>query len=789
MHMSGRFFPFLKKMASNADSRELSLWFLAHLSVPLLLAFSVFLKGPVGINANLFDMLPRPGRAGAVMEADRILGEKNGREVIILAAAPDFEEAKKGAQLLYGEFANSPAFEKSSLYFDALAMADFYRYLHDYRFVIAESDTLALLENGEAEEIAHDALASAFGAINFFPLDTIETDPFFLAERRMENFLTSSLFSAGNISVKEDVLSVEKDDLWHVLLRMTLAPRAVSVQAERNVIGALYSAASVIKESAPGLEFYFSGVPFHSYESSSGAQMEITLIGAITLTIILLLFFVFFRSPLPVLSSIAAAGISLGFASAVALLVFREIHVITFVFGTTLIGTCVDYSVHFFVLWKGNPALTTGIQIRSYIQKSIIMSFISTEICFFVFILAPFPILKQFAVFSMSGLLSSFLTCFCVYPRLPLPGMDKRKLRIFTGKLPVPRQAGTILFFCCVATVLVLIVVNFSAIKIENNLSSLYTMSDSLLESEKRTAQVLDYDSPGWYFIVSGASVEETLEHEEVLSVRLEAEARRGNLAYFLGTSLFVPSMQKQQKTYNAMKALLSLAPAQFEYMGFSPEYAEAFYEEFAAAERYCLPKDAPSFAGVSNLWIGELGGGYYTCVLPIKPADEAVFRSLAEELDYVHFVNKAKDIENDLDTLTKTMLLLFVASYIVVSVIICIVYPLRDSLKICAVPLFLSAAVLAVLAANRIPLGFFSAAALVLVFGLGLDYVFYVIGRKREGGLALLGVVLSFLTTLLSFGALVLSSFMPVHIFGLVVSAGLGTAFISAMLLQARND
>jgi predicted exporter len=795
--MNRHFLPFLNRIVSNAGLRELLLWFLVHLSVPLLLALSVFYSGKVSINANLFDMLPQPDKSRAVIEADRLMGEKNGREIIVLSAAPDFETAKNGAALLCAEFEHSPYFENISFYFDSQVIADFYRYLYNYRFVIAGSDTLALLENGGEEEIAYDALARAFGAINLLPLD-IENDPFLLAERRMEHFLTSSLLFMGSMSVKDDVLAAQQDGLWYILLRLTLTPQAVSVRADRNAIGAIYSAADVIKKSLPDLEFYFSGIPFHSYESSSNAQRETSLIGTITLIIILILFLYIFRSPLPVLLSITAAGISLGFATATALLVFREIHVITFVFGTTLIGTCVDYSVHFFVHWKGNPALENGIQIRSFIKKSIIMSFISTEICFFVFILAPFPLLKQFAVFSMAGLLSSFLTCLCVYPRLPMPDADKRRLRFFTGKyflllksITVPRWTRAALFSCCIAAVLLLIIFNFSSVKIENDITSLYTMSDSLLESEKQMTRVFDYSSSPWYFIVSGSSAEETLENEENLIRRLEEEKARGNLGSFLGTSVFVPSVKSQKNTYNAMKALLPLVPSQYEYFGLPLQYAQAFENEFAAAEKYCLPEDVPSFAGISNLWMGGQGGNFYSCVLPIKPADEGIFRAIAQEIDDVYFINKAKDIGRDLNTLTRTMLLFFMAAYIIVSVIICCVYPRKDSLKICAIPLFLSAAALAVLAVNSIPMGFFSVAALVLVFGLGLDYIFYMIGGKRgeEGRLTLLGVVLSFLTTLLSFGALVLSSFMPVHIFGLTVSAGLSAAFISAMFLQARKD
>ena len=85
--------------------------------------------------------------------------------------------------------------------------------------------------------------------------------------------------------------------------------------------------------------------------------------------------------------------------------------------------------------------------------------------------------------------------------------------------------------------------------------------------------------------------------------------------------------------------------------------------------------------------------------------------------------------------------------------------------------------------------MGFFSSAALILVFGLGLDYVFYMVARKKGDLLTLTAVVLSFLTTILSFGALALSSFVPVHIFGLTVLSGLSVAFISAMLLEGRKD
>jgi len=769
------------------------LWLAVHLLIPILLALSFFLVGPVRINTQLLDMLPRPEKSRAAAKADLALGERNGREAIVFAAAEDFEEAKNGAIFLYSQFINSPMVDKLTLYFDSAKVQQFADYFFDYRFVIAGRKTLELLDTGRASEIAEDALVSAYSAFTFLPLDNIDSDPFLLAERHMKDFLSSPFLSGGKLSLKDDVLAAKIDGTWYVLLRMTLTQRGVSLLGGENAVKEIYTATASAKMASPGLEFYFSGVPFHSYESASGAQWEISIISTVSLIVILALFIFTFRSLLPVLLSVLATLVSLALAAASALLVFREIHIITFVFGTTLIGTCVDYSVHFFVHWKGNPLVKNGYEIRSTISKSVIMSFLSTEICFFAFLFAPFPILKQFAVFSMTGLLSSFLTSFCLYPLLKINDKGERQIYFFSkiknfSLGPIMRIIVLSVF---AAFGLVFLFFKYPSIKINNDIASLYTMSPTLLESEKRAALVLDQGSAPWYFIVSGASVEETLENEEKLALRLEEEVTRGNLGSFLGTTLFVPSIRRQKETYEAMSALLPLATTQYEYLGFPPEYEAAFNAEYTAGQRYCGVDSSPVTENISNLWIGNIDGIYYSCVLPLRPADEAVFRAIAEELGFVHFINKVSDISRDLDTLTKTMIIFFFAACLVIAVLVFFVYPWRDSLKICSIPVFIIFTALTVLTINKVSPGFFPVAAFIPVFGLGLDYIFYMTGKKpaETSRLTFVAVILSFLTTLLSFGALAASSFVPVHEFGLTVSAGLMAAFISAMLLAWRVD
>ena len=770
----------------------IKLWFIIHLGIPALLGLSLFFAPPLRLSTQLLDLFPQRNMS-KIAEADNVLEERNSRETVILFASPVFEKAKNTAVSFYNEFKNAAGVDSASLFYDSHAIAEIAEYFYKSRFVIAGKNTIELLESGDAGEIATDALVSVYGAFNLIPLTHIDKDPFLLTERRMKEFLSSSLLASGNLGIKEDVLSVQNDEIWHVLLRMTLSSQAVSVtNIADNIINDFYSAAALIKDSEPELELYFSGVPFHSYESASSAQKEIAILCTISLVFILLLFIIIFRSPIPIIFSILDILISLVLATTTVFLFFREIHFFTFIFGTTLIGICIDYSIHFFISWRGNAALKNGNEIRSSISKSLIMCFVSSTLCFLSILFTPFPIFKQFSVFTMVGLISSFLTAYCIYPLLKLPDENKRHLKFLDGKkISIPPVFRIILASVLAAVFIIILFFNPHGLKIKTDLGSLYTMSPFLEESEKRAAIVLDHGSSPWYFIVSGSSAEETLKNEERLILQLEEETARGNLNSFIGTSMFVPSLENQKNTYKAMSALLPLAGLQYNNLGFPPEYEEIFYAEFAAGEIYYSPEDVRFWAEISNLWIGEINGYYYSCVFPFHAKDLGVFKSIAEKYDFVYLINKEEDINRDLDYLTRIIVLLFFIAYFIIAIIIFIVYPIKKSIIICITPALGILAALAVLALKNIPLGFLPISALILVFGLGTDFNIFMSGSKngKSKKLVRFAVFLSFITSGFSFGILTFSSFTPVNILGLTVAVGLAAAFIFTMLLQGTEN
>ncbi|MDE6350312.1 MAG: MMPL family transporter [Treponemataceae bacterium] len=782
----------MKKPFLPRNSLTPKTWLFCHGALLLALLLSFFFARPPRFNTSLLDILPPSHSLKNVGQADAALSANTSRAATILAYAEDFSAAKSAAAYLYE---HAPYFDEATLYVDATATEGLTDFLFANRFNLLDAQTVAQLENGGAESFAQDALARIYGAFSLTDSTLLADDPFDLTGTTLLRFLRAAQ-NGGAMAVKDGVLAAEHDGVWYVMLRGSFSPAALSLAGKNSAVKELYAQCRFLTQTT-GVRFAFSGVPFHSYESSSQAQRQVSVISTIGIVLVVLLFLAIFRSPLPAIVSAAAVVLSCGIGLAAVLLFFRQIHILTFVFGTTLIGTCVDYSIHFFVHWKGDAAVRDGAEIRQKILRGVGISFLSTEICFAALFLSPFPFLQQVAAFLFFGLLCAFLTVTCLFPYLPLPPAETRTIPLLRTSSALRLNAPLLAAFRFLPLVLTMGAVavlahNRSSVKIDNNLRDMYTMSDHLLESEKITAQVLDYGSAGWYFLIEGETAQDVLQTEETFTALLAQAQADGKLHSYLATSDFVPSRARQERSYAACAQLLPLAAAQYDALGFSDDGTEAaaFAAEYESrARQFVLPDqaDMPAIlqSVTKSLWIGAIDGRWYSCVLPLHTDDEAFFRALATSVPGVYFVNKTADIGAELNALTAMMLKLLAAAFAVVLVLLCFCYPPKTVACITAIPVITVLVTFAALCLSRISIGFFSVTGVVLVFGLGLDYVIYAIeGKKSDGALNSLAILVSFVTTALSFGALALINFAPVHTIGLTVFVGLTTACVSAFAI-----
>lgn len=812
-----------------------AIWLCFHGLILSAFIVSLLISPKISFGTSLFEILPPSSSLHEVQKADNALGSKTGRAVTILAKADSFEKAKLAAEKLYSNYVdgqgcvNPDFFDSLSLYVDSSAVAEITKWLHENRFSLIDEKGRELLESGAASEIAEEALSSVYGAFSISDLANLEEDPFLLSERNLHKLLEGGVATSTNMSLRDEVLFCEKDGEFYVLIRGTVSEKGSALASKKNVVKIIYDVADRILREAKtdgvrdsgGIDFIFSGVPFHSFESSSSAQAQISVISTVALLLIVVVFLYIFRSIVPALVSALAVVFSCGIGFVSVLLFFRGIHVLTFVFGTTLIGTCLDYSIHYFVNWKANPDCDSGSGVRKHILRGISLGFASTEICFGALFFAPFPLLKQVSVFLFTGLATAYLSVVALYPMLKMP--KKRELSILhwgsrwaklnesdegysmgagqrddgLGKraIGVPRALVRAVPVLLVIMSLVGIVANYRSLKIKNNIQELYSMSKKMLQNEISSAKVLNTGASGWYFIVKADSEENLLQKNEELSEILDSAIEDKKLGSYLSVVQFIPSEKVQKESYESAKNLLPLAREQYEALGFGESnFASRYEENYRSLENHFVhPTDSNLPVtirdAIANLWIGEIDGTFYSCVMPLHalPEEEQFFREYAGSHEGIFFVNKVKDISAQLDILSRSMLKMLALAFVLVIAILCFCYKARLVLKIAFVPLLVTLVTTAVLLLCKIHLSFFPITALVLVFGLGLDYIIYAVeageNNKKENSpnLTSFAIFLSFLTTALSFGALAISTFPPVHFLGLTVFVGLLTAVVGA--------
>ena len=244
-------------------------------------------------------------------------------------------------------------------------------------------------------------------------------------------------------------------------------------------------------EDVKGKDIYLTGTPVHSYFASKKSSKEINVICLISILGLIVLSKIFFRSVkvlTPVILSIFF-GFLFGFSACT--LVFGKLHVLTFVFSTSLIGISLDYVLHYFY-GVGDKRLKT----------SLTSSMLTTVAAFLTLIFSNIEVLRQIAIFTSFGLLGVYLFVIFILPWFKIP--EVRNLNI---SFKFPRK----LFYLAIFTVIVLGVFN---IKFEDNLKNLYVPPKHLLEAETLYQKVFTPQA-GEFLLVKGANVDEILEKEE----------------------------------------------------------------------------------------------------------------------------------------------------------------------------------------------------------------------------------------------------------------------------------
>ena len=347
------------------------------------------------LETSFLALLPTDEQQPQVAKAIRQHNELINRKVIWLAGASSSQQAIAHAQTLKQQLEQSKLFNKVVLELPQQQYIQQYQQLLPYRYQLLDSQTEAILaENPEA--LLRQNLEILYSPLGQLQAADLEHDPLLLFSRY---FNTQN---AVKLNLEQGIVVVpDKEDYWALLI--------TELQDEKLQLDKLETLASLVQNVSEqvkmaGGELLVSGMPLFTAKGAQSAKQEISTVGIGSSLGIVFLLWITFRSIRPLLLSALAIGAGLFAALVICVLFFGKIHILTLVFGASLIGVADDYAQHFLCDSLGekdwNPR--EGL---AFILPGLTFGLLCNLLSYAGLGFSPFPGLQEVALFSAMGLL------------------------------------------------------------------------------------------------------------------------------------------------------------------------------------------------------------------------------------------------------------------------------------------------------------------------------------------------------------------------------------------------
>jgi predicted exporter len=521
-----------------------------------------------------------------------------------------------------------------------------------------------------------------------------------------------------------------------------------------------------------------SGVFFFAIDAASKSKQDIGLITTGSGVGVILLLLIAFRSIRSFVLPVVSIALGVGIAFLTLHLVYGKVHVLTIVFGASLIGIVVDYSLHYFYHQASGKNSTADSRV---LHRALLLSLLTSLIGYSALGFSSLEALQKVALFSCVGLVVAWLSVVSVGELLA-----RKPVNIDNYYLPrlerfCSRAIAQLNTRVWLALALLLIgAALWASLKLaifSDDPRLFYTASKQLVASEGAVAKVANDFEPGRYLSVSGNNIDEVYAHTESLFQAVDADPRlrREDLVSIVD---WVPSPAKQTQDYAGLGRLYANTEDdslnQFYTDVSNPDALVTLREQFSnAGNRVLSPAAILDMLGQSAppIWF-ETKDQITNFVLVRKGVDHQALQDVARTSDTV-YVNTLADTTLSLRQQRTDASKLLLLAYLLVAGLIFLRYRSLCAGSMLLVPLVSSAAVVTICFLLGVWLNLFHVMALFLVLGFGMDYTIFVREFDEQRAVTLQAILLSAMTSLLSFGLLALSSIPVAQAFGSTLLIG----------------
>ncbi|WP_395061845.1 MMPL family transporter [Paraburkholderia silvatlantica] len=769
-------------------------WLLLALAAALYCAWRF--AGPTPLQTNLLALLP-PTEADPVAEeaVDQLAGALGNRAVLLVSSS-DAAHAKAAAGRLGAVLSASHAFASVTAQVPPFDLGRITRFYLPYRFGLLTAQDRAVA-SGSTETLRGALAERLYGLPDAGLATSLADDPF----GWLQHWLAGLPLAASNLTVEDGFLTTHRGHTTSVLVIGTLPGSAYESDVQRGVLLAVAHGEAALKASWPDVTVARAGAVFHAESARRASERDVHVIGIVSAVGIALLMFWIFRSPRLILLGFVSTALGIVCALAATMLVFGKLHLLTLVFGASLIGEAVDYSIQYFVVYLGARHGWDSRRGAREVLPALTVALGTSLLGYAILTFAPFPALRQIACFAIVGIFTAFASVVWLLPSLMTQPAGRSPHTLFAvaaaslakwQALIGGRRAWGVALALVVAAV-----PGWLQLRSDDDIHLLIQRDPALVAQERAVSSAVGADNSAQFFVVRGASPEIVLERTEALCARLGTLTGASALSGWQSVTSFVPSAARQRADRALLGAHVFADPAALRSLlgaaGFRDEVAQTWLDAWAHAGASVLHVEdwlaEPWSQPLRHLWLGRsvsTPGAFAAIVIPqgVSAANEPALLDVAHALPGVSFVDKAASVSRLFGVYRQDGAIWLAGALTLVLALLMFRYGWRGAIAV-ALPVWLAIGVtLAAFGYAHVRINLFNVLALMLVLGVGANYaVFLREGAMRastDRGAVWTGVLLSAATTLLSFGMLGMSSMPALKSFGATLSLGI---MVSVML------
>ena len=705
------------------------------------------------------------------------LSSKFSAKINIIVESSDFEKAEEVSKTIYAKI------DKTKMKSSDANITEIIEEYEKYHNNLLSNQTRKLLIDKQYEKVEENAYEALYNPV-IPPVGSIEDDPFLL--------LTDFVMNLNeNSQAPSNFTPIQLNDKYYSLImldvdkELALSPTVLNKEVKKLV--------DLQKEfSKNGTKVYLTGAPIHSYFASSHSIFEINLICILSTLFVIGLVFWYFGSLFPLIPIGLSIGLGIYAGYSMTALVFRNIHILTFVFSTTLIGVCVDYSLHYFVALKEGK---TGTEVIKDIFKSLTVSLITTVSAFLILLFADFILLRQISIFTITGLVTVYGIVVLWYPLLEKIGLDYKPdntnsldvrqnfsllgrepergvelnkynmnsllSRIFNTHETV--HASKHLYIFASLSLFIIILLILRPIHFDDNIKNMYTPPKTLLKAEKLFTEIAGTNGDTSIFVVKGNNLEDLLQKEEEIADML-------NGTEYQALSKYVPSEKRQKSNQTLRKELYRAKLNDFAIFLPTQKRSQLISQNYGN-----------NFLSVNN----DFEFMKKNFLIDKNTSIMVVLGYNGEKIDGVRIINFQKDISAQIKHCRRVCLGLLIPIFGLLYLLLTKIYDKKSGLKILLPSICAVALVFGILGLFGCPINLFHLLAIFLIIGFGLDYsVFRFTNPEKAGD----SVFLSCITTVFSFALLAFAGFKLISSLGTVLALGLLSSYIFSLNLINNN-